>query len=279
VLQLETGRRSARHELMPGRSGAGVIAQQRLAWEEVAAPVLVEEFVDLEERLAGLPPSALRPRRLAEDVYVLRVAQRKAARFDVITHSVQAVLQDRSGRPVFLEHPFTSRGRSGAEALLQRLTAPEGELLFVSGRVSRSASGLRIAPLGLVWQNGEKRDLIQPWFEGKAEAADDAEEAVQAAPSPGNAADAIEAYLGEVQEAIGELIVLGLGRADAGVSRAWGEWARRAEAVGFSSLAARVGALAEAVEKRAHVLRWDPAPAVQMVLELAALVRLAGDVG
>jgi len=37
--------------------------------------------------------------------------------------------------------------------------------------------------------------------------------------------------------------------------------------------------LAEGLDLRAHVVRWDPAPTAGVVLELCALARLARDVG
>ena len=274
VLQLETARRSARHELMPGRSGVGVLVQERLAWEEIAPPILVEEFAELEDRLGGLPPSSLRPRRLGEAVYVFRIAKLGAARFDVATNTVQATLHDKAGRPMLLEHPYTSRGRAGAEALLGRLTAGQGELRFVSGKVRPSAGGLRVEPLGLVWQVGDKRNLQQPWIDGRADEAD----ADRVTKEASRVEDAIEGYLRQVQEAIGELIVLGLRRADGPAARGWSDLAQRGEAIGFATLGGRVAEVARQLEARSHTLRWDPAPAARRMLELSGLLRLAGDV-
>jgi hypothetical protein len=274
VLQLETARRSARHELMPGRSGVGVLVQERLAWEEIAPPVLVEEFAELEDRLGGLPPSSLRPRRLGEAVHVFQIAKLESARFDVPTNTVQAILRDKAGGTMLLEHPYTSRGRAGAEALLGRLTGGKGDLRFVSGKVRPSAGGLRVEPFGLVWQVGDKRDLQQPWIDGRAD-----EPSGDSGASEGSRTeDAIQGYARRVQELIGELIVLGLRRADGPTVRLWSDLAERGAAVGFARLSGRVAELARHLEARSHTLRWDHAPAVRATLELAGLLRLAGDV-
>src|SRR3712207_6949266 len=61
--------------------------------------------------------------------------------------------------------PYTTlfrSGRAGAEALLARLTAGKGELLFVAGQVRRSMAGLVIHPVCLVWQEGNVRTALQP---------------------------------------------------------------------------------------------------------------------
>ena len=97
ILQMDGGKRSSRHELILGRANAGVMVQDRFAWEEIGPPILIEDFAELEDRLAALPPSALRPRRAAEDFHVLRVARAEETRFDNASHSVQAILVDRRG--------------------------------------------------------------------------------------------------------------------------------------------------------------------------------------
>ncbi|MFO0928486.1 MAG: hypothetical protein U0736_15925 [Gemmataceae bacterium] len=99
ILQLDGGRRSPRHELLPGRADANVAVQDGFRWDEILLPVFVDEFAELEERLAAFPPP-LRPRRLAEDFHVLRAwPECGRARFDAATHTVQAlVVTGRGGR-------------------------------------------------------------------------------------------------------------------------------------------------------------------------------------
>jgi hypothetical protein len=274
VVQLQGGRRTAGHELLPGRTGASVLVQDRFSWEEVQPPVLAEEFAELEDRLSGLPPSSLRPRRLTEDFHVLYVKEARAARFDAASHTVQAILVDAAGKRALLEHPYTTRGAAGAEALLARLTAGPGELRFVSGHVRRAMRGLVIHPVCLVWEHGGKRTALQPWVKRGQPASRDGEPAEL----PRKAEDPLLDYLAQLQDELGELYLLGLARADAMAAGRVRELARRGEAVGFARLAARVAALAEALEQKAHTLRWDARPATEVVLELSALARLAQDV-
>ena len=97
-------------------------------------PVLAEGFDELRARLGVLPPSSLRPRRVAEDFHVLAVAGFQESRFDASAHVVRATLVDAGGSLAELEHPYHSRGRDGVESLLARLAkGPPESLQFVAG--------------------------------------------------------------------------------------------------------------------------------------------------
>lgn len=274
ILQIDGGKRTPGHELLPGRASASVMVQDRFAWEEIAPPVLVEEFAELEDRLSNLPPSALRPRRLTEDFHVLRIAEASHARFDAATHQVQALVRDARGRQAVLLHPYTSRGKAGAEALLARLTAGKGSLLFVSGLVGRAMGGLVIRPTCLVWQEGDRRTALQPWVEHADEVPDEPD-STEGGARPG---DPVEGHPRRIQEQLGELLLLGLTRTDDLLARRWRDLVQEGEGIGYARLATRVAALVEPLEQKAHTLRWVPESAARALLELAALTRLAADV-
>jgi hypothetical protein len=269
---LRGGKRTAGFRLLPARAEASV-QPQAFAWEALRPPVLVEDFAELDARLDALPPASLRPRRVAEDFHVLPVAGVEAARFDGPTQCVEAVLRDAGGRGVLLSHPYTSRGRDGAEALLARLLAAPDKLRFVSGPVRRSAAGLLVRPVCLVWQDGTTRTALQPWIERRpADAA--AEEPIEAGRP---AADPVAEYLRRLQEELGELFVLGLRRADERSAARWDELRRQGEAVGLTRLAGQTGELAGALRRKAHALDWDWRSAAPALLRLAVLARAAQD--
>jgi hypothetical protein len=180
---------------------------------------------------------------------------------------------DARGGRALLEHPYTTRGAAGAEALLARLAARPGELRFVSGPVKRGPAGLVIQPVCLVWDEGGQRAALQPWVDAGA--------GTPAGLSPAAAAPAADAageYLAQLQGALGELLVLGLQRADTLVARRWEQLQHHGEAVGLARLARQVTPLAEALGRKAHALDWDWRPTGRSVLTLAVLVRLAQDV-
>jgi hypothetical protein len=270
-LLIRGGKRTAGFHLLPGRAEASV-QPQAFAWEALRPPALVEDFAELEARLSALPPASLRPRRVAEDFHVCPVAAIEAPHFDAATQTVRAVLRDAGGRRLHLGHPFTSRGESGAEALLARLTAEPQGVRFVSGAVRRATAGLVIHPVCVVWQEGPRRTAVQPWID-RAPAAGAAEAHHVAAAE----ADPLREHLQRLQEEMGELFVLGLQRADGRVARRWQELQRQGEAAGLARLAGRVAVLADALDRKGHTLRWDWQAAGRALLQLAVLVRMAQD--
>jgi hypothetical protein len=270
-LLIRGGKRTTSFHLLPGRAEASV-QPQAFAWENLRPPALVEDFAELDGRLSALPPASLRPRRVAEDFHVCPVAGVEGARFDGPTQTVRAILLDAGGRRVTLVHAFTSRGQDGAEALLAMLGSSPDGLRFVSGPVRRGPTGLVVHPVCLVWQDGKGRTALQPWVDRNRTAGGGDE-----APHPATVTEPLGEYLRRLQEGLGELFVVGLQRADAALARRWQELQRQGESVGLARMAGAVTALAAALEKKSHVVRWDWQAAGRAVLRLAALVRLAQD--
>jgi hypothetical protein len=272
-LLIRGGKRTASFHLIPGRSDASV-QPQAFAWETLRPPVLVEEFGELDARLSALPPSSLRPRRVAEDFHVCTVSGAEGVFLDAATQTVRALLLDGRGQRMLLAHPYTSRGQAGAEALLARLSEQPGTLRFVSGPVQRGAGGLLIQPVCLVWQDGAKRSALQPWIEQRP-----GENSTNNQASPTTrSGDPLSDYLVNLQGALAELFVLGLQRSDSLVARRWRELQNQGEAVGFARLASRLCPLTDTLEQKSHMLRWDERTAGRHLLQVAALVRLAEDI-
>jgi hypothetical protein len=272
-LLMRGGKRTASFHLLPARAEASA-QPQAFAWESLRPPALVEDYAELDARLSTLPPASLRPRRVAEDFHVLPVADVEAACFDATTQTVEAELRDAAGRRVRLAHPYTTRGRDGAEAMLALLSATPSAVRFVSGPMARRAAGLTVAPVCVVWQDGANRKALQPWVERRpAEPLP-----VDLPPAATHADDPPGDYLGgRLQAGLGDLFVLGLQRADADAARRWRELARHGEAVGFARLAGCAAALAGALEKKSHTLEWDWREAGRALLRLAVVTRLALD--
>ena len=63
------------------------------------------------------------------------------------------------------------------------------------------------------------------------------------------------------------------------MSARWRELTQLGLAIGFHRLARPVMALADELDRRRGVARWDPGPAAGLAIELAALARLVGDLG
>src|SRR5262249_54026949 len=161
-------------------------------------------------------------------------------------------LRDARQEPALLLFPYTSRGRQGAEALLAVLGSSGANLRFVSGPVQRSAGGLVIEPGCLVFQAGVTRVPLQPSVDARPPAAGGGTGVTEQARAVDPLADCIQ----QMQAGLEELLVLGLRRADPLVARRWREIQQRVEATGLARLALPARQLAEALEQKAHDLRW-----------------------
>lgn len=266
------GRRTVAGRLTFARMKVAV-QPQAFEWESLKPPVAVDSFAEVSNRLAALPPAALRPRRAAEDFHVMPVAGVSDAGFDVPSQVVLAKLTDAAGGVAYLRHPFTTRGRTGAERLLAALTDGKAALKFVAGTVRRVPGGLIVSPVCCVFQKPDgTRFAVQPWIDGKAEESKGGAELV-AAVSP------VHGVFRQLHAEAEDVFLVGLRRAGSDAVKRWRELQHRAESVGLTRLGERIGSVAEGLDLRSHVVRWDPAPTAGVVLELCALARLARDVG
>jgi hypothetical protein len=257
------------------------------------APLLVESYAEHRARLAALPPAALQPRRLGESVHVLPVAGVEAVTFSVVDQATCAVLHDAEGSSAYLTHPFHARGREGAEALLAALREAPEALRFVAGHVHLAGDALRIAPISLIFEEGGTRRMLQPWIDkaalgsglwalgqGERQPVRDTDGRRLSTQSPEPRAQSRERsdrYPVEVLEAVGDLLLLGLRRADAAVTRRWEELHRHGAALGFDRFLRPIATLAATLSARQHALEWEPRPAARALLTTAALARLALD--
>ncbi|MCU0495152.1 MAG: hypothetical protein MUD01_26495 [Chloroflexaceae bacterium] len=268
------GKRLPNGTYLPSRAQLA-LNPQAYAWESLRAPLLAEDFSELAAHISAQPPPALRPRRLSDGLYVCAVKQIDRASFDPVEHAVRAILSDHAGGQALLTHPYTSRGQSGVEALLAALTTRPGDLRFVAGHVRLSPHGPVIAPTALVFQDGAMRVGLLPWLAREQPGA----ASITAADSDAAPArhDPLADYWAQIEEALGDLLVVGLQRADERQARRWRELHRQGAALGFGQLLPPLERLALALEEKAHTLRWDGAPTATTVLELVCLALLAGE--
>ncbi len=150
------GKRTPSGGLKPGLRIA--VNPQAFAWEQLREPVRVDSISELAQRFAELPPTPLRPRLAGENFHVLAIGEVIEARFD-------AVRQGGAGRAVYLVHPFVTRGALGVEALLAAPCGQQGNVIFAAVRVRLTPWGMQLFPVSVMLEDGEHRDLEQPWVE------------------------------------------------------------------------------------------------------------------
>lgn len=264
------GKRTTSHELILGRAKA-TVNPQNFSWENLRPPVLAESFAEVRARLGALPPASLRPRRVAEDFHVCPIAAVDTAMFLPAQQAVSAMVRDARGDQAVLLHPFLSRGSEGAEHLLRRLS-DNPSLHFVAGVMRLSAGGLVIAPVSLIFGGSNGRTIVQPWIDRAGQTAPE-----HSGEGVGDTADPVAMLCRELLQAIGDLLVIGLRRADASVLHVWQDLARQAESLGLSRMADTIGTVSSGLSSRAAVARWDWKPTGEALLTLASLTRLAVD--
>ena len=117
------------------------------------------------------------------------------------------------------------------------------------------------SPTALVFQDGTSRQIVQPWVDRAVSPT------TAAAPTRGSATatviqplDPIDDYPRQLLNALGELVLLGLQRADAHAARNWRELARFGESIGFHHLTHPVAALAGAIGAEKSHAALGPAP-------------------
>jgi hypothetical protein len=261
-LFLQGGRRTASGRLVIGRSRA-VVNPQNYAWEQLKAPVLVEDFAELAARLRLLPPASFRPRRAAADFHVCPLDGVEHAAFDPATNSITGILRDRSGNKSQFSHPWTQRCEAGAEALLSALVSG-AKPLFVAGHVRASGDSrlsLLFHPTTIVFAGeGASRRGVMPWLDGASKAA--VGEGFRQHHSP-SVRQGGSRY-GPPAELMAEVVLNGLRRIS---NRQWPGWARaivETEECGCHRMAA--------IMRRAQEAGDDAGPSVQM-LKLLTLAR------
>ncbi len=217
-LLIQGAKRLPSHRLVIGR-GRAAVNPQSFAWEQLRAPVLAEDFDEVRARLGVLPPSSLRPRRVAEDFHVVAVTTVKEFSFDTAAQTVRAILVDARKDTAALEHPFSSRGREGAELLLDRLEKHQPESLrFIAGPARLGPRGLMFFPTALVFQDGASRQIVQPWVD-RVVSQTRASELTRGSATTTQPADPIDDYSRQLLNALSELALLGLQRADTHAAR------------------------------------------------------------
>lgn len=279
------GKRTPSYQFILGRSAAA-LQPQAFDWEaKLRAPVLSESFGELAARLAALPPASLRPRRLTEDLYACPIRRIEGVEFSEPDQEIRAVLLDAEDRAALLIHPYTHRGREGAEALLQALSQRGEAVRFVAGHFRQRGPGLIVSPVALILEGGKTRTMLQPWVDrhesaasstaANAEAEAETEAEAEAETEAPTAAEPWRHYLRHLLDALGELLLVGLRRADGHAARTWSDLHRHGGGLGFVRFIEPVEQLAGALAEKERTLRWETGAAASALFETAVLTHLA----
>jgi hypothetical protein len=261
-LLIQGAKRTINGELTARRARLS-LSPQSFEWEKLRPPVLVESFEELRAHRDAQPPALLSPRRLAEDMHVCPVARVENLLLHSANRLLSAMLVDASGETLMLIHPFYSRARSGFSMLaevLQRET-----IRYVSGRVRQTALGLAMEPAAVVFEKDGPREMLQPWIATDLSSGG-AEWSEMAA-----ATNALSAFLGDVEEALGEAVLLGISQADAIMERRWRALIEQGEQLGLSRFLEPARRLSAALVNRRAAIHLSAVESVQAALDMAII--------
>ncbi|WP_309711917.1 SWIM zinc finger family protein [Armatimonas sp.] len=230
------GKRTPSGSFSFGRAPAA-LHPQAFAWEKLRAPVLVESFHEIELRLATLPPTPLRPQRLAEDFHVVPIAEVLSVGFDTAQQAVVAEVRDGLGGMARLVHPYHSQGAAGCDVLLQ--TLPSGTVCFIAGACRRASGGMVLSPTGIVCEENGVRRLVQPWLESGA-----ATTSNLGTLAPPETLSPSRFLTDELPQTLGDFLIGGREALSEHEARRLRDQAQQAEALGFGQLPTLLNALA-----------------------------------
>jgi hypothetical protein len=269
---IKGGKRTPSYQLIPGRSPIS-LNPQSYQWEKLRSPLLVDDFGELIDRLHELPPRELRPRRVTEQLQVLAVTEVRSIEFDPVSQMVRSIVADKLGHQAQIVHPYTYRSRFGVEAMLTQLQHPD-TLKFISAQVSLDTCGLVLAPIGLVFETGAIRQMLQPWIASPQICQDtqltgDLVGANSIVPN-----SQISTYLVELTTALQDLWLVGLDRADSHHLQQWQRLARQGKAIGFDRFLEPIDRLARSLAEKFHTLEWERQAAREALAIITAICQL-----
>ncbi|MGB8699766.1 MAG: hypothetical protein WCD18_10150 [Thermosynechococcaceae cyanobacterium] len=206
-LLLKSGKRSPDFQLLPGRSQI-IINPQTFQWESLRAPLLVDNFADLQDRLRLLPPSSLSPRRQTETLQVFSVHRVKSVDFCVVEQAVVTELEDSVGNEAKLFFPYHHRAHLGVDTLISSLT--QMTPLFIAGNVYLKLNQVVIIPISLVFQADVSRILLQPWIHSNRTLISTVDRVSNLTQASFNSSRlSIERYFSYCLEVVSEIILVG----------------------------------------------------------------------
>ena len=269
-LLIKRGACSPDGQLRLKRNQTAIVNPQRFEWEKLRAPILVEDFVALEERLRSRPPKSLRPRRLTEDFHVFAISHIENVKFSSIEQSVVATVFDQYNNRASLSFPYMNQAHDGAETLLSVLAYRK--VCFISGHASMRSMQMQIMPTALVFERDDGRRLLQPWiYDARSgmQATSGRQSVMQAATAQTVEKDPIENYMHGLASVLSNRLVTGLSANRMSKSAALSSVIAQGRELGFHKVADRLQGLKDEGDRDS----FDADLSVQKYLMILVLVK------
>ncbi len=279
---LKSGKRLASGELVLPRSQSAIaVNPQSFQWEQLKPPLAAENFQQLANRWAYLPPSYLRPRRRTEGLHVVAIARVENVTFNPVEQSLEATLVDNIGKTATMVLPFHTRGQSGFNSFLNELQANGQAARFVSGYVSLANQQLTVRPLAIVMEvNGSRRAIYPYWSQernkesGKNKSTAGIESEESSFSEAGESTNPLKQYFSRLNHFNAEVLLLGLQTHADSIERLAAELTEVAKSTGFLRLAAIMEQLQAELVRSQDDLHYQFSQAVRLTQQLALIGRI-----
>jgi hypothetical protein len=247
---------------------------QSYQWEQLRPPLSVESFAELRAVVGSRFPSYVGPRYAGGNFYVCAVQGATRVRFNDMDQSIEAILIDRYSEQAQMIFPYFSACAQGSDLLLQTLKREPDNVRFVSGHVRAGRHGLQLRPVAVVFDDGTKRTMIQPWVD-RLSAADQKSVWQPAQLTPPRDSDPLHEFIDRMIEELGSLLTIGLERVDSRTALLWSNLAKESESLGFSFIASAISRLAVSLSEKASSLDWKSDEATRHCVTTAVLLVIA----
>lgn len=273
-LLIQGGNLSSSRRYDPGRAKL-TFNHQSYQWENLRPPLCVDSFEELRSILSSQYPSYLSSRYSGRNFFVCTVNGARGASFNEAEQTVEATLYDCAGDEAELVFPFLSTCADGADALLHHLQHSGGAVRFIAGHVQIGRSGLTIVPVSLVFDDGQKRTMVQPWVDRRPGDVAPSAHAASSDLEGWQKRDILMAHFTRIFEEMGATITTGLQNADSQTLATWNHLEKESESLGFSQLPELIQAFAKQLQLKQSRTAWQPHDAFLAAINVTILTLIA----
>ena len=274
---IKGGKLTIAREFKPSRT-APTFNPQSFQWDLLRPPLLVESFAELRSVLDAQFPTYLSPRYAGRNFHICTVSSATDVHFNTVEQSVEATLIDAAGDTAQLYFPYLSACAAGADVLLERLTHAAANVKFVAGHVHTGERGISINPVAVVFDDGTRRTIVQPYIDRQPSAQMQAKsKAAQALEAVKVNSRTVNYHLCQLLHELGMLFAAGINSSDARTAGMWTTTAQQYQSLGFSAIAEALNRLAKLLALKSSKLDWSGTTAMQEAIQVAILALIGRD--
>lgn len=250
---------------------------QHYQWEKLRPPVCVDSFAELRAVLNARFPSYVSARYSGRNFFVCNVSAARGAHFNEADQTIEATVFDSENDLAELIFPYLTTCAEGADALLHHLETSGEALRYLAGHVQIGRSGITIVPVSLIFDDGRKRTMVQPWVDRRPGdvAKTSAAETDPAEYENWQHGDVILAHFSRIFEEMGTTLNNGLQFADSQTVATWTHVLRESESLGFSELPDLIQTLVKELERKQVNASWEANAALSAALNVTILTLIA----